>query len=472
MKTKTINIRNCYLLIISILIFSSCKKFLEIDLPTTQITNEAVLSDDPSATSAIRGIYSTMLTSGGFASGSNGSISLLCGLSADELINYSVTTEQSEFYSNNLLPTNNMLKTFIWQEAYKYIYYSNSILESIESSSGVTPATKDQIRGEALFVRAFSNFYLTSLFGEVPVILTTDYRINSNIKSVSRKLVFSQIINDLKLAKTLLKDDYSFSNGERVRPNRWAAIALLARAYLYDSDWSNAESESSIIINSGKFILTSNLNETFLKNNTEAIWQLIGNSTTKTTAEGQLFILTTTPNNIALENDLVKAFEKGDKRRSNWIDSVSIGSNKYYYPFKYKLRTFTTPLQEYSTILRYAEQFLIRAEARIMLNKIADGIEDLNVIRTRARRAVTDIIPNPLPNLALNLAKPDALLAVEKERRLELFSEWGHRWLDLKRTGRADEIFGIKKAPNWQPADVNYPIPESEILLNPNIKNN
>jgi len=57
---------------------------------------------------------------------------------------------------------------------------------------------------------------------------------------------------------------------------------------------------------------------------------------------------------------------------------------------------------------------------------------------------------------------------IEQERRIELLGEWGHRWFDLKRTGRADVVLsGLK--PNWNSEDVLLPIPESEILSNANL---
>jgi len=83
------------------------------------------------------------------------------------------------------------------------------------------------------------------------------------------------------------------------------------------------------------------------------------------------------------------------------------------------------------------------------------------VLRDRARATPTASNPNPLPPLSTTLSKENALLAVEQERKVELFSEWGHRWFDLKRTGRANSVLGIIK-PLWQSTDILYPLPLSE----------
>jgi hypothetical protein len=87
-------------------------------------------------------------------------------------------------------------------------------------------------------------------------------------------------------------------------------------------------------------------------------------------------------------------------------------------------------------------------------------------------------LPNPLPDIDMSLTKLEALKALENERRLELFTEWGHRWFDLKRSPgfvnasrtRADEILTIVKGNNWQATDQLYPIPMEEINRNPNLR--
>jgi hypothetical protein len=112
-------------------------------------------------------------------------------------------------------------------------------------------------------------------------------------------------------------------------------------------------------------------------------------------------------------------------------------------------------------VLRLAEQYLIRAEARARLGKVPESQADINAIRSRSGLSNT------------TAADPAALLlAIEKERQVELFSEWGHRWLDLKRTGRADAVLGAEKPTDWQPTDALYPIPQNEILSNPLLTQN
>ena len=113
---------------------------------------------------------------------------------------------------------------------------------------------------------------------------------------------------------------------------------------------------------------------------------------------------------------------------------------------------------EYSILLRLAEQYLIRAEARLYLGDLDGAKTDLNLIRNRAA----------LPPITTNI-EDELKLAIENERRHELFTEQGHRWFDLKRTARANEILGPIK-PNWHNTDILLPIPETELNLNPNLQ--
>jgi hypothetical protein len=160
-----------------------------------------------------------------------------------------------------------------------------------------------------------------------------------------------------------------------------------------------------------------------------------------------------------ITKELWNAFEMGDLRRLNWIKSGPFGN----YPYKYTvyLSAADIPPTEYNVVLRLAEQYLIRAEARANQNKIEDAVADINIIRTRAG----------LSSLSTNIDSEQCLHDIEQERRTELFTEWGHRWIDLKRTGRANTVFSKVKS-NWQYYDTLYPIPFAELETAPNLEQN
>lgn len=453
-----------------------CKEFVEIDPPRDQIVDEKVYQTDETATAAINGIYAKMMTDQGLASGGFNSVTLLAGRSAGELINYSGNLEYQQFSNNNLLSNNAALKSGLWTQPYQYIYFANLILENLEVSGNLSVSTKQKLRGEAKFLRAFNHFYLTNLFGEIPYIVSTDYRINAIARPNSKEEIYNLLIKDLLGSKIDLSDAYPSS--ERVRPNKYAVMALLARVYLYHQNWIDAERESSEIISKNALysLVLDDLKKVFLKGSQETILQFAVPSTQSVnTREGSLFILNSAPgaaSNVVLDNNLYAAFESGDKRLVNWVGTFTAGSSSWHYPLKYRVKTGSSPSTEYSVVLRLAEQYLIRAEARIQQSKVSQGIEDLNIIRARSRAASTSLVPNPLPQLSATLSKADALLAVEKERRIELFSEWGHRWLDLKRTNRVDVVLAPLRGPNWQSTDVLYPIPATELLNAIHLKQN
>ena len=447
-------------IVCQLLLDGSCTKFVSVDLPNTQLVTSTVFSSDQTAISAMNGVYSSMLTLGGFAAGGSQSVGFLSGLSADELINYSVSSEQIQFFQNSLDKSNSLLYIYLWQTPYQIIYQVNAILEGVNASIQMSENTKRELIGEAEFIRAFCNFYLTNLFGDIPLILSTQYSINALMSRDKKGNVFQQMVSDLKDAETKLAVDYSYSNGEKVRPNAWAASALLARVYLFMEDWQNAEAESTNVINQNSlFSLCSDLSQVFLANSTEAIWQLESNMPEINTLDGNTYILTSAPLDAALSPSLVQAFEPGDARFTNWVSDTMIDLITYYYPFKYKIKNGST-LTEYFMVLRLAELYLIRAEARVNLNNPSGAASDLNALRNRAGLSNTTAF-----------SPADLLSAIGHERQVELFTEWGQRWMDLIRTGRVTLVLGSLKS-NWQPSDTLYPIPQGEIQKDPNLTQN
>lgn len=453
----------CLFPLVLAILFVSCEDFLATDAPKTEVVTETVFSSDASAMSALRGIYSSMVSSQSF---SNGGLERFTGLSADELNNHLTDPDQQQFHINQLLSVNGIVANVFWQEPYRYINNANNILAALENSSKLSPEMRTQLEGEARFIRAFCHFYLVNLFGDVPYVTSPDYRINANAERNSVDDVYASIIEDLTYAEPLLVEDFSFSNENRNQPNRGAAQAMLARVYLYTGNWDKAEQYATLVIGNSDYVL-EDLSTVFLSSSREAIWQLEPVAPEKSTAQARTFIISGDPaisggGGVSLSNQLLESFESGDQRRDEWVGSYT-ETETWHFPFKYKVYA-DAMVTESTSVLRLAEQYLIRAEARVRRNHLDGAIEDLDIIRSRAGL------------LLLSDTNPDAsaeelLLAVEHERKVELFAEWGHRWLDLKRTGRMPNVLGAVK-PNWQDADTLYPIPLSEIMVNPALKQN
>lgn len=442
-------------------ILSSCDNFLEIDPNMSELDTEFIFENDNTAIAALNGIYHS-LQENGFASGNPHSVTFLGNTLADDAIEYDITSEKYDFYRNTLRADNGTNNS-IWSSAYKQLYITNSLLEGIEDNLNLSVESKNRIEGEAKFLRAFIYYYLVHLYDEVPLVLTTDYHTNQSLPRTSVDEVYSQIQKDLEEALVHLPEDYIHSEGEHIRPNKYAAYTLLARLALWKKDFTQAVVYASEVIDSGKYELLE-LDQIFKANSKESIWQLIPGNPNSGANEG-IFILENNPSTpniastISLTEDMLSIWETNDLRYQNWIGVYSEGNVDYYFPFKYKIKSGGDS-EEYSMVLRLAELYLIRAEAYARSNNSQLALNDLNSIRNRA--GLTDWTMLDIVDIE------QALL---DERRRELFSEWGHRWLDLKRFEKIDEVLGQKK-PSWQPHAKLLPIPEQDILRNPFLTQN
>ena len=435
------------------LTLQACDNFVETDPPGSQLSGEIIFEDSRTANAAMAGIYVT-IRDNGLLSGSITGLSYNLGLYGDEL-DYYDSSAPSYYYTNALYSDETgILDT--WQQSYKQIYAINAVIEGIDASTVLDQAVKDQLSGEAHFLRAMIHFYLTGLYGNIPYVSTTDYRTNAVITKMMHDQLVAAVITDLEKAVAKLPEDYS--EPERIRPNRFAAYALLSRVLLYNGDWQGASDAASAVINQGQYSIVSLPDQVFLKESPETLWQFMPLVQGDNTNEGHTFIFESgPPPRVALSSHLVNAFEPGDLRKDSWIKMVTDGTSQWYHSFKYKENTNTGTSKEYSVILRLAEQYLIRAEARAQQGDIIGARQDLNVIRSRAGLEQTEATD-----------QQELLVAIQQERRVELFTEMGHRFFDLKRTGRLDGILSSVK-PGWNTTDELWPLPSVELDANPNL---
>jgi hypothetical protein len=439
--------------------FSGCSNFTDIDLPSSQLSSKSVFEDKSTAAAAMTEIYSK-IRENGLLTGYRTGLSSQLGMYADELQYYGQSgTAQANFYNNALLASSSEI-TELWRSSYKQIYEANSVLEGVEKSISLSPADKSQLNGEAFFVRGLIHFYLLNCFGPVPYITGTDYMKNSTVGRLSESEVYSLIKKDIQLAVEFLPADYIGS--ERVRPNKGAAQALLARVCLYMELWDEASNNASAVLNQTSLFVWPSSNEgVFLKDSASTIWQLSPALAGSNTYEGNNFIFLQGPPPFAsISTNLVNAFSNEDLRKKNWLKAVVDGTSMWYHAYKYKKQSAVGASSEYSIVLRMAEQYLIRAESRAHSGDLIGAKEDLNKIRNLAG----------LPDTTAETAK-QLIDAVIDERRLEFFTEHGHRFFDLKRTGRIDQVLSSVKL-QWKSYGRYMPLPQSELLLNPNLTQN
>ncbi|HEY6901182.1 MAG TPA: RagB/SusD family nutrient uptake outer membrane protein [Puia sp.] len=439
---------SCLLGLACVITSAGCRKLLDVAPPQDHVSTGMVFSSDTNALSALTGLYIEMMDNPrGLV---NGSLSIYQGLSSDELVNAFPNPNEDAFRTNTL-SADNAVCANLYNTAYSLIHVANALLTGLDGSSGVSAATKAEIRGEAEFVRALVYFYLVNDYGPVPLVTTSDYTTSAQLPRASTAQVYQQIVTDLEGAVALLSADYITTSdyaGERTRPNRSTALALLARVRLYMGQWAAADSAASAVIGNPLYRLEPNLDSVFLSSSREAIWQLQPVHGNMATAEGQAFV----SGMYILTDKLLNAYEAGDQRKTRWTAKAPSGK---YYAYKYKRTSYDPSRKEYDMVIRLGEIYLIRAEARLHEGLVNEASADLNTIRSRA-------------GLAPVTANDSTIL---HERQVELMTEWGHRWLDLKRSNFATTVLGPIKA-TWKPTAVLYPLPATELVNNPGLVQN
>ena len=457
---------------------TSCNKYLNEPLPAGVISEENAYISDNSISAVVTGNFLNLLNSGMFAGSSSGNLPYVTGLYMDELKNLGSSGNLTNiaFYGDAIQYSN----TSHWSDLYNKIFKVNSALEGIRGT-GASLYYKNQWLGESYFLRALLYFYLTNLYGDAPLSLTSDLATNNTLSRAPQSQIYQQIISDLQQAQGLLNsgytDAYGASTTHRVRPNRYAASALLAKTYLYTQKWDSAEVQADSVIGNSNYLLTA-MSQVFGTGSPETIWSLalpsnasqgfqygFYNNGMPSPIQSPNSPATTYTVLVCMDTALVNAFEPGDKRLTNWVRVVPVsGANPaitYYFPNKY---TGAAVSSENEIVLRLAEIYLIRAEARAHQNNVSGAQADLNMVRTRAG------LPNTTATDATGL-----LNAIAHERRVELFTENANRFFDLKRTGTIDSVmtaFAPQKGATWSHYMQLFPIPTSDLIQDPNLTAN
>ena len=439
--------------LVIILFFSSlaCEKLLEVEVPANQIGKDEVFNDVQTANAALAGLYAGLRDKSFVAGNVSGP---LLGIYTDDLVSYAITDTDGTFalYNNQQIDTNTSVFT-IWSNSYQHIYAANEIIEGVTNSS-FSAADKNRIKGEALLVRSMQLFYLQQLFGDIPYPLSTDYTINQSLPKVNANEVLLKLETDLFECTNLLADDYK--NSERIYPNRKVAQLMLAKTYMLEQKWAKAEELLKKIVVSPLYIFQNDITKVFTKSSAHILWQLKPQNSTDPTREALLYYFSgIAPSSYALSPSLISSFAPNDLRKQNWTVMVNFNGNSWYRAEKYKNRTNNST--EYSVVFRLEEVYLLLAETLAQQNKSTEALSYINPTRQRAG----------LNALQPPIAQNDLLNHILLESRKEFFAEMGHRFLDLKRAGKLSELSVVK--PNWKSFHTLWPLPQKELLLNPNL---
>lgn len=430
----------------------ACKKFLQV-APKDVASDDQTIIDKASAETAVRGMYRSLADNAYYGSSfqSNGY------LQGDNLDWTDSRTVSLQFIQHNVRADNEEVAS-AWTAIYRTINRANYIIARIPevTDAAFTQDARNQLQGEAYFVRALAYFDLARTWGGVQLVLAPTLSANGQygLKRSSLAQTYAQVLADLKTAEPLLPETTN-----RIRATRRTVWALRARLHLYLEEWSDAEAYASKVIADATDYKLAKPYSAFFANNAVATpesvfelsysatntnahrgqWQPPANGGTRRWAPNAAF--------LALVNDPAIG-----GNRSAMVAFVTTAQGQQWYGNMY----YRSPATDPAYILRIAELYLIRSEARAHLDgELPDAITDLNAVRDRA-------------GLTGTVAKTqnDVLLAIENERRIEFAFE-PHRWYDLVRTNRAAAVTGITDTRKYV-----LPIPIGELIIDPALEPN
>ncbi|WP_128546353.1 RagB/SusD family nutrient uptake outer membrane protein [Larkinella soli] len=475
----------------AIALIESCRSLEKNPLPS--ITPENFFRNADDAESALTAAYDALQQGGAYGQDLN---------VAGEMPSDNVTSTNGDVNAMERIiwtPQTSQVNN-IFQAAYIGINRANAVLNYVPAIQMDT-VRRNQILGEASFLRGLHYFNLVRLYGGVPLRLQPTESGENSVVSLARATpeeVYAQITADLARAEQWTSAGFGSQAADRTRVVKTAVNALQARVFLTQRQWAQAVAAANKVITSGRYQLMPNFNELFPpENKIESIFevQFAGN------ADGGFIlpdlVLPSPPATYSFPKfniptaQLIQTADTTRDRRWRFTGEVTPAGRNYASfvwsssenpndngPFVYKWRSnpngFNSPDNYY--VLRYADVLLMAAEASNEQNgPNAAALTQLNAVRTRAG----------LPALTLGeLAGRQAFRnEVDRQRRLELAFE-GERWFDLLRYARQIQADPTAAHPVTAldiilqmrgNRDANYllfPLPQTEINTNPLVTQN
>ncbi|HMI49244.1 MAG TPA: RagB/SusD family nutrient uptake outer membrane protein [Gemmatimonadaceae bacterium] len=451
--------RNKLLLLVGAVALGACSSVLDV-APTSSVPSETAIVDAAGARAALAGAYAGLQSN---------------GLYGHTIVDWTeVLSDNGRFVGTfdnyadadaNALRADNSSVAGIWNASYDEINRANELIQKVPSVPDLSQGEKDEIVGEAYFLRALTYHNMVKLWGGngtlgvplrlEPVPSATEV---GDVTRVSRAEVYTQILADLAQAKALISDD-----SQTRQASLGAVSAIEARVRLYMADYAGAEAAAAETEAMG-YSLAPSFSDLF---------DAEGNDTPE-----DIFRVTFTPTQAGSVSFYYLAKSLGGRREVApttgatgiiaAFDPASGGNIANYHPtdergiWSIALAGPTTYASKFRNpggdedihVIRLGEVILIRAEALARLNRLPEAVIEYNQLRVRAGLA---------PDLTTGLTQAGVLAAIARERRLELAFE-GDRWPDLVRTGTLPASVSATQA--------LLPIPQAELDVSPNIQQN
>jgi hypothetical protein len=453
-----------------LLVAVSCDKELTLE-PTNKVEEKLAIVDAASARAALNGAYDALQDGDYYGGG----YLFYNDLLSDDVQHVGTFSDFAATDANHVLADNEQLLSN-WESIYAAIGVANQLIARVPNVPGMDQADKDDVIGQALFIRALAFHDLVKVWGGVPMPLAPPTSISeaAQLGRTPEAQVYTQILADLAQAETMI------SNTDTRKATAAAVTALRSRVYLYQKNWQGVIDAANAL--EPDFSLATNYADLFTPEGqdtpedifrvsfTAVEFNLIGFYYISRSFGGRREIAPT----VTLRDEYGVSADPGYQADTvtrgaafNPIDpraawNIAYDSRNRIYGHKYP----TTVGAEDVHVIRFGEVVLNKAEALAQRNAAGDldlAIAEVNRIRARAGVPLLS---------AAGLTQAEVLDLVYRERRLELAEE-GFRWPDLVRTGMALAALNPDPAnPDLEAYELLLPIPQADLDVSPQVQQN
>jgi hypothetical protein len=452
-------------IILSTVIFSSCENVLDVS-PTVELADEVALNSTVGLQSALMGAYDKLQN--GYLYGGRYWVSrdMIAGTVKISGLQNTVF-EELQMLNKTMSGQSNQIVQVTWQVSYEAIGIINRLFEylPVVNDADMTDDVRERIEGEAKFIRAIVFFELTRLYsynvqglGPLAVpIFTEALGPFDQPPRASLEDAYDQIILDLQDATTLLE-----GKNTQGRATDVAAQAFLSRVNFYKGDWDAVETAANYVINKFTGQPNGGLADDVLSCFTagspdpEVLFALLASGTDDATGTFRGYYRLASNAKFSIDGSYLGKIGAnvlaGDDDARARVDHAFVNVEGKVYTTKFDVEYHNAP------VIRLAEVYLNRAEARVNLGRAADATLDLNVVRNRS--GVRSLTGNA------------TLANCESERTIELNLEgdYLHNMIRLQKPNFAKDIQGNRY--NWDDVRLKFPIPKSQLDVNSNLVQN
>ncbi|GHS91496.1 membrane protein [Bacteroidia bacterium] len=471
-----------FIILAGALFLTSCGESFLDRVPSNGVSVESSIATTADLTDALNGLYNAVKSSSFLGK----HVAVLGDILADNA--FISTNNYGRYLSDNAynFSQNSATSSSVWSQGYYVILQANRII----SAELPTDNTIDHLRGEAYAIRGLSYLVLVNFFGApytikpdapgVPIVTIPTFITGTSSKPARNTVaeVYDQIIEDLTTAVKLIPEngiDAKYHNTSSNYISKYAAKAILSRAYLYKGDYANARDAALEVVQKGGYKLTSSEADflTYWSTNTpstnkvETIWELNMSVTSNLGSDGLDHMYNQAGYGDLLSNkEVYDLYSETDRRKQLIIDGTRRGGGQKSY-INNKYTNTSSGDRDEVKVIRYAEVILTLAEGYAKTNDEPNALKYLNQIAQ-----LRD------PGFAGYTSGGQQLINdIVNERRKELAFE-GLRLFDLTRLNleivRPVQPFSTTTYPYVSLTDYKriQPIPQSELDANSNIPEN